>query len=207
MSTNPPHTPSSSPPPAAPEFGAPTIQDARQRRLVLVAVCVALMAVIASVTGLNVAQPELAIEFDASQSQVLWFINLYTISLAALLLPLGALGDRWGRKPLLLTGLAVFGVANVTAGLAGKQRGGAPPPAPTGVRAWLASLALMWLALIPMTILGVVVGLARSVDCAVTPRPCHGWWYCAGSVRTPRRQIDEGSTSSRRGRAVFMPKA
>lgn len=95
-----------------------TIHDARGRRAVLLAVCVALMAVIASVTGLNVAQPELAVEFDASQSEVLWFINLYTISLAALLLPLGALGDRWGRKPLLLTGLTIFGIANVAAGLA-----------------------------------------------------------------------------------------
>jgi EmrB/QacA subfamily drug resistance transporter len=76
------------------------------------------MAVIASVTGLNVAQPELAVEFDASQSTVLWFINLYTITLAALLLPLGALGDRIGRKPMLLAGLAVFGVANVAAGAA-----------------------------------------------------------------------------------------
>ncbi|WP_436699361.1 MFS transporter [Nocardioides sp. BYT-33-1] len=95
-----------------------TIHDARRRRVVLIAVCVALMAVIASVTGLNVAQPELAVEFGASQSTVLWFINLYTISLAALLLPLGALGDRIGRKPVLLTGLAVFGTANIVAGLA-----------------------------------------------------------------------------------------
>lgn len=76
------------------------------------------MAVISSVTGLNVAQPELAVEFDASQSQVLWFINLYTLTLAALLLPLGALGDRWGRKPMLLAGLTVFGISNAAAGLA-----------------------------------------------------------------------------------------
>ena len=95
-----------------------TIQDPARRRAVLVAVCVALMAVIASVTGLNVAQPELAVEFDASQSQVLWFINLYTLTLAALLLPLGALGDRWGRRPMLLAGLGLFGVANAAAGLA-----------------------------------------------------------------------------------------
>lgn len=95
-----------------------TIEDPRRRRSVLIAVCIALMAVIASVTGLNVAQPDLAIEFDASQSEVLWFINLYTISLAALLLPLGALGDRWGRKPMLLAGLVVFGLANAAAALA-----------------------------------------------------------------------------------------
>jgi EmrB/QacA subfamily drug resistance transporter len=94
------------------------VDDPRRRRAILLAVCIALMAVIASVTGLNVAQPELALAFDASQSTVLWFINLYTISLAALLLPLGSLGDRRGRKPVLLAGLAVFGAANVAAGFA-----------------------------------------------------------------------------------------
>ncbi|MCZ2811922.1 MFS transporter [Modestobacter sp. VKM Ac-2979] len=97
---------------------APTISDPRQRRAVLIAVCIALMAVIASVSGLNVAQPELAVEFGASQSAVLWMINSYTIVLAALLLPVGALADRWGRKPMLLAGLTLFAAANVAAGLA-----------------------------------------------------------------------------------------
>ncbi|MEU8610614.1 MFS transporter [Actinoplanes sp. NPDC048791] len=95
-----------------------TINDPRRRRAILVAVCIALMAVIASVTGLNVAQQEIAVAFDASQSTVLWIINTYTISLAALLLPLGALGDRWGRRPVLLAGLIVFGAASAVAGLA-----------------------------------------------------------------------------------------
>ncbi|EFL01446.1 integral membrane transporter [Streptomyces sp. SPB78] len=90
----------------------------RRLRLVLIAVCIALMAVIASVSGLNVAQPDLAVAFGASQSAILWIINVYTLGLAALLLPLGALGDRLGRKPALLAGLLVFGVANVVAGLA-----------------------------------------------------------------------------------------
>ncbi|MEU6854291.1 MFS transporter [Actinacidiphila alni] len=92
--------------------------DARQRRTILVTVCVALMAVIASVSGLNVAQPDLAVAFDASQSTILWIINIYTLSLAALLLPLGAIGDRLGRKPMLLAGLTLFGVASAVAGLA-----------------------------------------------------------------------------------------
>lgn len=94
------------------------LPDARQRRTILMAVCIALMAVIASVSGLNVAQPELAVDLDASQSTVLWIINIYTLSLAALLLPLGAVGDRFGRKRLLLAGLAVFGAASAAAGLA-----------------------------------------------------------------------------------------
>ncbi|MCZ4511489.1 MFS transporter [Streptomyces sp. ActVer] len=117
MSTN--QAPEASPDPSgAPGEGAPDAPDARQRRTILIAVCVALMAVIASVSGLNVAQPDLAVAFDASQSTVLWIINIYTLSLAALLLPLGAIGDRFGRKPMLLTGLTVFGVASAVAGLA-----------------------------------------------------------------------------------------
>ncbi|WP_395359218.1 MFS transporter [Streptomyces sp. YH02] len=95
--------------------GAP---DARRRRTILIAVCVALMAVIASVSGLNVAQPDLAVTFGASQSTILWIINIYPLALAALLLPLGAIGDRLGRKPMLLGGLVVFGVAGVAAALA-----------------------------------------------------------------------------------------
>lgn len=92
--------------------------DTRQLRGILIAVSIALMAVIASVSGLNVAQTHLAVEFDASQSTVLWIINIYTLTLAALLLPLGAIGDRLGRKPMLITGLTVFGIANVAAGFA-----------------------------------------------------------------------------------------
>ncbi|MFD8418525.1 MFS transporter [Streptomyces sp. NPDC059466] len=95
--------------------GAP---DARQLRTILIAVSVALMAVIASVSGLNVAQTELAVEFHASQGTILWIINIYTLVLAALLLPLGAVGDRIGRKPMLTVGLIVFGAAGVLAGLA-----------------------------------------------------------------------------------------
>ncbi|RDG30022.1 MFS transporter [Streptomyces corynorhini] len=115
MSTNQPAQAIAADPGGATDAGVP---DARRRRTILVTVCVALMAVIASVSGLNVAQPDLAVAFGASQRTILWIINIYTLTLAALLLPLGALGDRWGRKPMLLTGLTVFGLAGVAAGLA-----------------------------------------------------------------------------------------
>jgi EmrB/QacA subfamily drug resistance transporter len=94
------------------------IYDPRQRRTILIGVCIALMAVLASVSGLNVAQPQLALAFNATQSDIIWMINIYTITLAALLLPLGASGDRWGRKPVLIAGLVVFGAASAAAGLA-----------------------------------------------------------------------------------------
>ncbi|MER5764695.1 MFS transporter [Streptomyces sp. NPDC002082] len=120
MSTN---QPAGAAAPDAPGTGPVTAHsddgpDPRRLRIILITVCIALMAVIASVSGLNVAQPDLAVEFGASQSTVLWIINLYTLTLAALLLPLGALGDRLGRKPTLIAGLAVFGIASALAGLA-----------------------------------------------------------------------------------------
>ncbi|MDJ1470695.1 MULTISPECIES: MFS transporter [Xanthocytophaga] len=85
---------------------------------ILISVCIALMAVIASVSGLNVAQPMLALEFDISQSTVLWIINIYALTLAALLLPLSAVGDRLGRKKMLLMGLVIFGAASMLSAIA-----------------------------------------------------------------------------------------
>ncbi|MFF4898112.1 MFS transporter [Streptomyces sp. NPDC001068] len=115
MSTHQP--PQAAAPVPGPNTGGGT-PDARQLRAILVTVSIALMAVIASVSGLNVAQTHLAVEFGASQTTVLWIINIYTLALSALLLPLGAIGDRVGRKPMLITGLIIFGAAGVVAGLA-----------------------------------------------------------------------------------------
>ncbi|MEX1656927.1 MFS transporter [Streptomyces pseudovenezuelae] len=111
MSTNPEQA-------APPDGSGGDALDARQLRAILTTVSIALMAVMASVSGLNVAQTDMAVDFDTSQNMVLWIINIYTLALAALLLPLGAVGDRLGRKPMLIAGLVVFGVASVVAGLA-----------------------------------------------------------------------------------------
>jgi EmrB/QacA subfamily drug resistance transporter len=89
--------------------------DSRSQRRVLLAMITGLVAVVATMSGLNVAQQHMAVEFGASQGGVLWIINSYTLVLAALLLPAGAIGDRWGRKSILLTGLAIFGVSTVAA--------------------------------------------------------------------------------------------
>lgn len=95
------------------------VTDPRRQRRILIAMCTALIAVVASVSGLNVAQQDLAIDLGASQGQLLWVINGYTMVLAALLLPIGAIGDRWGRKPILLGGLVLFAAANSLAGFSG----------------------------------------------------------------------------------------
>jgi EmrB/QacA subfamily drug resistance transporter len=98
--------------------GAVVVTDPKRQRNILIAMCTALIAVVASVSGLNVAQQDLALDLGATQGQLLWVINGYTMALAALLLPIGAIGDRFGRKPILLGGLALFMGANTMAGFA-----------------------------------------------------------------------------------------
>ncbi|MEQ1699925.1 MAG: MFS transporter [Ilumatobacteraceae bacterium] len=97
---------------------APQATDKRTQRRIMIAMITALVAVIGAMSGLNVAQQEMAISLGASQGELLWIINAYTLALAALLLPVGAIGDRFGRKPVLLGGLAVFAVSTVGAVLA-----------------------------------------------------------------------------------------
>ncbi|HWJ63688.1 MFS transporter [Aquihabitans sp. G128] len=106
------------PPAQAPAHNDEVIVDPRRRLLILAAMCVALVAVVASVSGLNVAQQALAEDLDASQSQLLWIINGYTLALAALLMPVGAIGDRWGRKPVLMIGLVAFSLLNLASAFA-----------------------------------------------------------------------------------------
>lgn len=61
---------------------------------------------------------DLALDLGASQGQLLWICNGYTMALAALLLPIGAFGERWGRRPILLGVLVLFMGANALAGFA-----------------------------------------------------------------------------------------
>ncbi len=90
---------------------APDIPTARHRRAILFVVALALMAVVSAVSGLNVALPSLARDTGASQTELTWIVDAYTVVFAGLLLFAGALGDRYGRKQLLVVGLITFGVA------------------------------------------------------------------------------------------------
>lgn len=78
---------------------------------VLAVVSLALMTVVSAVSGLNVALPDLARETGATQTEITWIVDAYTVVFAGLLLFAGALGDRFGRRELLAGGLAVFGIA------------------------------------------------------------------------------------------------
>ena len=86
--------------------------SAAKRNLVLAVMCLALVMVVAAVTMLANGLPLLAGSLDASQAQQQWIVDAYTLALAALLLPAGALGDRYGRRGALIIGLIIFGVSS-----------------------------------------------------------------------------------------------
>ncbi len=86
------------------------------RAVWLIAVaCSALSAVVAAMASLNVALAEIAPDIGADSAQITWLVDGYTLTLAALLLPCGALGDRFGRRGVLVVGLVIFAVASAMA--------------------------------------------------------------------------------------------
>ena len=87
--------------------------------LALGVLCASLLAIVVDNTIVNVALPTLARDLDADVSELQWVVDAYTLVFAGLLLLAGALGDRYGRRRMLLVGLAVFGVASAGAAFAG----------------------------------------------------------------------------------------
>jgi EmrB/QacA subfamily drug resistance transporter len=75
--------------------------------------CAAVALVMAMVTMVNTALPDLARSIGAGQAQQTWIVDAYTLVLAALVLPAGALGDRFGRRGVLIAGLALFALSCV----------------------------------------------------------------------------------------------
>ena len=86
----------------------------RARAWTLAVACMGVALVVASMTALNTALGDLAVATSATQSQLNWIVDGYTVALACLLLPAGAIGDRYGRRGALLTGLLVFALGSAT---------------------------------------------------------------------------------------------
>ncbi|EID08754.1 major facilitator superfamily transporter [Mycobacterium xenopi RIVM700367] len=85
----------------------------RARIWTMVVACLGVSLVIASMVALNTALGDIAVATSAAQSQLTWIVDGYTVTLACLLLPAGAIGDRYGRRGALLAGLAIFAIASV----------------------------------------------------------------------------------------------
>jgi EmrB/QacA subfamily drug resistance transporter len=88
----------------------------RSKPVILVALLLAAFLVNLDTTLVNVALPTLVRELHATTTQLQWVVDAFNLVFAALLLTFGSLSDRFGRKGMLLAGLAVFGVASLAGG-------------------------------------------------------------------------------------------
>jgi EmrB/QacA subfamily drug resistance transporter len=84
----------------------------------LAAVCLAVFMLLIDVTVVNVALPSIQAQLGASFSALQWVVDAYALTLSVFQLTSGTLGDRLGRKPVFITGIAIFTVFSLACGLA-----------------------------------------------------------------------------------------
>src|SRR4051794_5551218 len=90
----------------------------RRRWATLGVLCLSLVIIGLDNTILNVALPTLVSVLHASDSQLQWIVDGYTLVFAGLLLTAGSLGDRFGRRGALAVGLVIFGVGSALSAMA-----------------------------------------------------------------------------------------
>src|SRR3954464_12526080 len=88
------------------------------RRLILVVMCAGLFLVQLDVSIVNVALPSIRAELEPSAAGLQWIVDGYAIALASLMLAGGTVGDLYGHRRVVLTGLGLFGFASLAAGAA-----------------------------------------------------------------------------------------
>jgi EmrB/QacA subfamily drug resistance transporter len=88
-----------------------------RRTAVLATMLLAHVLVVAGVSMMAVAVPSLTAALGASPTDTQWIVDGYTVALAALLLPAGAFGDRFGRRRALIVGISIFGIASAASAL------------------------------------------------------------------------------------------
>src|SRR3984893_16594447 len=107
------------------DFAAMT-EDRGQRRersrwIALYVLCTGVLMIVLDVTVVNVALPSIQSDLGFPTSSLAWVFNAYLISFGGLLLLAGRLGDLFGRRTVLLVGLAIFTVASLLCGIAQSQ--------------------------------------------------------------------------------------
>jgi len=114
--------------------------------LALVIIVLVYIPVAIDATVLHVAAPTLSMTLGASGNELLWIIDIYSLVMAGMVLPMGALGDRIGFKRLLMIGSTLFGLSSLAAALA---------PSAGWLIAARASLAIGAAMIIPATLAGI----------------------------------------------------
>ncbi|HEY7275768.1 MAG TPA: MFS transporter [Trebonia sp.] len=89
------------------------VTHSARRWWALVAIAASVLVVGLDLTVLNLALPSMSVDLHASTGDLQWIVDAYSLVLAALILPAGLLGDRYGRKRLLVIALVLFGAASL----------------------------------------------------------------------------------------------
>jgi len=92
------------------------IEQTREYRLrwwILVAIAISVLIIVLDTTIVNIALPTLQRELDATMSQLQWISNAYILAFGSLMLTMGALGDRIGRKRMLQIGIILFAAGSL----------------------------------------------------------------------------------------------
>ena len=92
-----------------------TPRATRREWIGLLAIALPCMVVVMDLTVLHLAIPSITVDLQPSPSQLLWIVDIYGFLLAGSLITMGTLGDRIGRRKLLLIGGAAFAAASVLA--------------------------------------------------------------------------------------------
>jgi MFS family permease len=121
----------------------------RRRWLALAVLALTALLLSLDVSVLYLALPELSADLGASTTQQLWMLDIYSFVLAGFLVTMGAVGDRIGRKRLLLAGAVAFGLASAAA---------AYSSSPGQLILWRAVLGIAGATLMPST-----MGLIRTI--------------------------------------------
>jgi len=87
----------------------------RRRWLILAVLCLSLFLIVVDNTIVNVALPSLVEQLGATSSQLAWVVDAYSLVFAGLLLAMGSLGDRYGRKGTLAIGMGLFVLTSTVA--------------------------------------------------------------------------------------------
>src|SRR6266700_3036186 len=93
-------------------------RDYDRRWWTLGVLCVSLVMIVVANASLNVALPTLVKDLHAGASSLQWIVDAYSLVFAGLLLTAGSLGDRYGRRLALNSGLIIFGAASGLAAFA-----------------------------------------------------------------------------------------
>ncbi|MGI5337113.1 MFS transporter [Streptomyces sp. CA-181903] len=100
--------------------GGPGPAAGANRWAVLVVLCASLLLVAVDATVLHVAVPAVSEDLRPGPIQLLWIVDVYPLVCASLLILFGTLGDRVGRRRVLLLGYGLFGCASLLAAFAGR---------------------------------------------------------------------------------------